>query len=74
MLHTYYDRLVIGETYLHLKMMCRNQGITLNTTLQFAWHKLLQNYYTQDALTIVSTVISGRGLTAPNIETSVGLV
>ncbi|NTS77174.1 amino acid adenylation domain-containing protein [Catenovulum sp. SM1970] len=61
-----------GEQYLELKNMCREQGVTLNAALQFAWHKLIQSY-TQDEQTIVGTTVSGRDIPVAGIEVSVGL-
>ncbi|WP_340613209.1 condensation domain-containing protein [Xenorhabdus thailandensis] len=52
--------------------MCREQGITLNVVLQFAWHKLLHSY-TGDEQTIVGTTVSGRDVPVDGIESSVGL-
>ncbi|WP_323865025.1 condensation domain-containing protein, partial [Xenorhabdus cabanillasii] len=48
-----------GNTYKQLKAMCREQGVTLNVVLQFAWHKLLHSY-SGDEQTIVGTTVSGR--------------
>jgi amino acid adenylation domain-containing protein len=47
------------ETYEALKGLCRKQGITLNTVIQFLWHKLLQ-IYTQNQQTVAGTTIAGR--------------
>ncbi|WP_038267654.1 condensation domain-containing protein, partial [Xenorhabdus cabanillasii] len=33
-----------GSSYKQLTTMCREQGVTLNVVLQFAWHKLLHSY------------------------------
>ncbi|PHM39368.1 peptide synthase [Xenorhabdus mauleonii] len=61
-----------GNTYEQLKETCREQGITLNVALQFAWNKLLHNY-TGDEQTIVGTTVSGRDVPVEGIESSVGL-
>ena len=61
-----------GEDYLQVKRMCRQQGLTLNVAVQFAWHKLIQSY-TQDEQTIVGTTVSGRDIPVEAIESSVGL-
>jgi len=61
-----------GSAYDSLKTICRQQGVTFNVALQFAWHKLLQ-CYTHDEQTIVGTTVSGRELPIPGIESSVGL-
>ncbi|WP_228005720.1 non-ribosomal peptide synthetase [Xenorhabdus sp. BG5] len=60
------------NVYQQLKKMCREQGITLNVVLQFAWHKLLHSY-TGDEQTIVGTTVSGRDIPVDGIESSVGL-
>ncbi len=61
-----------GALYHRLKTLARSEGITLNVLLQLAWHKLLQ-VYTRDAVTVVGTTVSGRGLPIAGIEESVGL-
>ncbi|MDX7992683.1 non-ribosomal peptide synthetase, partial [Xenorhabdus littoralis] len=61
-----------GSIYQQLKKMSREQGITLNAILQFAWHKLLHSY-TGDEQTIVGTTVSGRDVPVEGIESSVGL-
>ncbi|WP_230578815.1 condensation domain-containing protein, partial [Xenorhabdus bovienii] len=63
---------VEGDAYDQLKTMCREQGITLNVVLQFAWHKLLHSYC-GDEQTLVGTVVSGRDVPVDGIESSVGL-
>jgi amino acid adenylation domain-containing protein/non-ribosomal peptide synthase protein (TIGR01720 family) len=64
--------LLESSDYQTLKNLSKSEGITINTLLQFAWHKLLQTY-TQDNTTIVGTVLSGRALPIPGIEKSIGL-
>ncbi|MDX7988705.1 amino acid adenylation domain-containing protein [Xenorhabdus sp. 12] len=61
-----------GSTYGQLMDTCREQGITLNVALQFAWNKLLHNY-TGDEQTLVGTTVSGRDVPVEGIESSVGL-
>ncbi|MBK2239035.1 condensation domain-containing protein, partial [Francisella philomiragia] len=61
-----------GELYAKLKDITKELGITINTLLQFVWHKLI-NIYTQDNQTIVGTTISGRNIAIDGIEDSVGL-
>lgn len=60
-----------SDACLMLKKNLANSGITLNTLLQFAWHKLI-NIYTQDSHTQVGIVVSGRNIPLHNIERSVG--
>lgn len=60
------------ETTDLLKRTCRDNGVTLNTAIQFAWHKLLQ-IYTGDEETIVGTICSGRDMPVEGINSSVGL-
>ncbi|PHM65631.1 Amino acid adenylation [Xenorhabdus stockiae] len=60
------------SAYQQLKEICRTQGVTLNVALQFAWHKLLHSY-TSDEQTIVGTTVSGRDVPVEGIADSVGL-
>ncbi|MBF0120184.1 MAG: amino acid adenylation domain-containing protein [Desulfobacterales bacterium] len=60
------------KLYKDLKDLLQKEGITINSILQFAWHKLIQSY-TRDKQTIVGTIISGRDLPLNGIEESVGL-
>lgn len=53
------------------KQLLVENGYTLNTVLQFAWHKLMQ-IYTQDAQTQAGLVVSGRGMPLAEIENCVG--
>lgn len=67
------QKLVIeGAFYEQLKILVQKEGITLNTLLQFAWHKLIQ-IYTRDAQTIVGTTVSGRNIPIDGIEESIGM-
>ncbi|USD29530.1 amino acid adenylation domain-containing protein [Pseudoalteromonas sp. SCSIO 43201] len=61
-----------SERYQQLKSFAKQQGLTLNVLMQFAWHKLLQ-YYCDAEQTIVGTTVSGRELPVDGIHTSVGL-
>lgn len=61
-----------GELYGKLKQLSKRQGITINTIVQFVWHKLIQSY-TGDTQTIVGTTVSGRNIPIDGIEDSVGL-
>ncbi|WP_298776758.1 condensation domain-containing protein, partial [uncultured Shewanella sp.] len=63
---------VTGDDLAQLKAMCREQAVTLNVAMQFAWHKLLQ-VYTGDEQTIVGTTVSGRDMPVDGIASSVGL-
>jgi amino acid adenylation domain-containing protein/non-ribosomal peptide synthase protein (TIGR01720 family) len=58
--------------YRALQQLTQAHALTLNTLLQFAWHKLIHTY-TQDATTIVGTTVSGRDIPMIGIDTSVGL-
>lgn len=55
-----------------LLALTQQQGITLSTLLQFAWHKLIASY-TFATQTIAGTTVSGRALPVEGIEESVGL-
>jgi hypothetical protein len=61
-----------GTQYRAIKELIKREGLTLNTLVQFAWHKLIQ-VYTQDSQTIVGTTIAGRAIPVSGIEESVGL-
>ncbi|MEL7148574.1 MAG: condensation domain-containing protein, partial [Bacteroidota bacterium] len=63
---------VTGSEYERLKTFTKSAGITVNTVVQFVWHKLLQ-VYSGSRQTIVGTTVSGRDLSVPGIENSVGL-
>jgi amino acid adenylation domain-containing protein/non-ribosomal peptide synthase protein (TIGR01720 family) len=63
---------IAGEQYKNLKDLTRSKGLSINTLIQFAWHKLIQTY-TQDAQTIVGTTVSGRAIPITGVEDSVGL-
>uniref|UniRef100_UPI003D0E8723 amino acid adenylation domain-containing protein n=2 Tax=Gynuella sp. TaxID=2969146 RepID=UPI003D0E8723 len=64
--------IITGKDFNALKELNRQLGVTVNTILQFSWHKLLQTY-TGDEQTIVGTIVSGRDIPITDIETSVGL-
>ncbi len=55
-----------------LKQVAKAHGLTLNSMVQFAWHKLI-NVYSTDEQTIVGTTVSGRAIPIDGIEQSVGL-
>lgn len=61
-----------SDLYQALKTLTRELGITLNTVIQFIWHKLIQ-VYSQDEQTVVGMTTSGRDIPIDNIESSVGL-
>ena len=60
------------DFYDRLKELSRREGITLNSLLQFAWHKAL-SVYGQSCQTTVGVTVSGRNLPIESIEESVGL-
>ncbi|MBS0359662.1 MAG: AMP-binding protein, partial [Proteobacteria bacterium] len=61
-----------AKKYLEIQRLAKEEGLTLNVLVQYAWHKLLR-VYTQDEQTIVGTTISGRSIPVTGIEHSVGL-
>ncbi|MEL7145293.1 MAG: amino acid adenylation domain-containing protein [Bacteroidota bacterium] len=63
---------VSGETYDRLKDFTKSTGVTVNTVVQFIWHKMLQ-VYSAASQTVVGTTISGRDLPIADIGNSVGL-
>ena len=52
--------------------LSKENGITLNVILLFAWHKLI-SVYTRDLTTVVGTTIAGRSIPVEGIDKSVGL-
>ena len=61
-----------GDIYNNLNKLIQEEGITLNSILQYVWHKVLSIYGNSNQ-TIVGTVVSGRNIPIDNIESSVGL-
>lgn len=61
-----------NKLYYGLKKLSLTAGITLNTLLQYAWHKTL-SIYGGVSQTIVGTTVSGRNLPIDDIGDSVGL-
>jgi len=55
-----------------LRKVSRNAEVTLSSVLLYTWHKVLKVFGTVD-VTVVGTVLSGRGLPLAGIEKSVGL-
>ena len=58
--------------FLKLKNICQAHAVTVNTIIQYVWHKVLHIYGASD-VTVVGIVVSGRNLPIDNIENSVGL-
>lgn len=65
------QRVLAASEFDTLKQLLSDSGFTLNTLLQFSWHKLIQ-IYTQDAQTQAGIVVSGRGIPLAGIEECVG--
>lgn len=66
-------RLVLKDSlYKKLREISLKEGVTLNSILQYAWHKTL-NIHANTDQTIVGVVMSSRNLPVDNIENSVGL-
>lgn len=63
---------ITKECYLRIKEFSKKQGVSMNTVLQFSWHKILHIFGTNDT-SVVGTVFSGRNIPVTNIEKSVGL-
>ncbi|MGH8795065.1 MAG: amino acid adenylation domain-containing protein, partial [Stackebrandtia sp.] len=55
-----------------LQAVARDNGVTPNAVLQYAWHKTLSVYGRCDA-TVAGAVLSGRDLPIDGVEESVGL-
>lgn len=67
------NEIVIRDNlYQELVMLSQNNAISINSILQYVWHKLLSVYGNTNT-TITGTTISGRNLPIDNIEDSVGL-
>ncbi|CAF2051818.1 unnamed protein product, partial [Rotaria magnacalcarata] len=64
--------IIDDKLYRNLKDTCRESGLTLSSTLQFVWHKIL-SIYGNSSQTIIGTTVSGRNIPVNDIETSVGL-
>lgn len=64
--------IIQGELYKRFKTISETEGITINTCLQYAWHKAL-SIYGNISQTVVGTTVSGRNLPIDNIEQAVGL-
>ncbi|MFN7611090.1 MAG: condensation domain-containing protein, partial [bacterium] len=58
--------------YSKLKDMSGRHGLTINTILQYAWHRTV-SIYGNTTTTVVGTTVSGRNLPVNDIEYSVGL-
>jgi len=61
-----------GNEYKQLVEFSRKNNVTINSILQYAWHKLI-SVYTNAKTTIVGTIVSGRNLPIDDIDKSVGL-
>ena len=66
------DLIIKDELYARLKKLAEKEGITLNSILQYVWHKVL-NVYGNSNQTVVGTTVSGRNIPIDGIESAVGL-
>jgi amino acid adenylation domain-containing protein len=64
--------IITGDDYNKIKQICVTNGITINSVIQFIWHKAL-SVFCKIPKTIVGTVFSGRSLPVDGIEHSLGL-
>ena len=65
-----------GELYDKLIILSKKEGLTLNSIVQYAWHKVLCIYggnNLDNNTTIVGNMISGRNLPIKDIDFSVGM-
>ena len=60
------------DLYKSLKEISRTEGVTINSILQYVWHKVLSVYGNSNQ-TVVGVTVSGRNLPINDIERSVGL-
>jgi len=63
---------ISGETYQSMLRFCAGLGITMNTLIQYAWHKQLK-VYGNGSMTVTGMTVSGRDIPVEGIEDSVGL-
>ena len=61
-----------GDLLHALRETCKQEGLTLHSILQFAWHRTLYAYCNASQ-TVIGTIVSGRNLPIAGIEDSVGL-
>src|SRR6185437_3415165 len=66
------ELLISNELYARLIALSKANAISINSILQYAWHKLLSVYGNSNT-TITGTTVSGRNLPIDDIEYSVGL-
>ena len=60
------------DIYKSLKDICISHGVTLNTLLQYSWHKQL-SIYGASQITITGMTVAGRNIPVEGVEESVGL-
>ncbi|MCA0973316.1 amino acid adenylation domain-containing protein [Halomonas denitrificans] len=60
------------DLYRRMQALCHASGLTFNTLVQMAWHKLLQGF-SGATQTITGMTLSGRDLPVEGIENSIGL-
>ncbi|MCE3268251.1 MAG: amino acid adenylation protein, partial [Burkholderiales bacterium] len=70
--HKEYNINISGLDYKKLKEFSYRYNITINTIIEYVWHKLL-SVYGNTTTTVVGTTVSGRNLNIDNISESVGL-
>uniref|UniRef100_UPI0026373661 non-ribosomal peptide synthetase n=1 Tax=uncultured Aquimarina sp. TaxID=575652 RepID=UPI0026373661 len=63
---------IVSDRFDYTKEILQKNGLTINTLVQFLWHKLL-SVYVNNTQTVVGTTISGRDLPIKGIEEGVGL-
>ncbi|MGJ4931580.1 amino acid adenylation domain-containing protein [Bradyrhizobium sp. HKCCYLRH3095] len=63
---------VAADTYAALRASCANHGLTIHSALQFAFHTAL-GAFGGGSQTVIGTIVSGRAIPVPGIETAVGL-
>lgn len=63
---------ITGDMYNSLKEFSKSNSLTINSILQYVWHKVL-SIYDNNSQTVVGTLVSGRNLPIVGIEESVGL-
>ncbi|RGR10696.1 non-ribosomal peptide synthetase, partial [Bacteroides ovatus] len=66
------SKIISLEIYNRLKDFCSENAITINTLLNYSWHKIL-SVYSGSSTTVVGMTVSGRNLPIDEIESSVGL-
>ena len=67
-----YDIFIQEEKFKRLKAFCRTHGLTLNSVVQYVWHKIL-SVFGNSYVTIAGITIFGRDIRIDEAESAIGL-